>query len=162
MYIKKNNKTKSKPSQQNHGLQIHHVMLLILKMFLSSLSSDSSMFHLFHRVGKLGLQPLNYGHLVEVPFSIPNAQWGWPIYLQNRVVLGVPVGRYTIHWASGYMFLIDVLISLNKLNDFSYIKLLLLNDWGLEKFPSLEKKFNKKHVFPTFFSKITFHSTHAP
>ncbi len=37
---------------------------------------------------------------------IPDAQWGWPIYLQNWVVLGgFHVGKYTytIHWASGYL-----------------------------------------------------------
>ena len=33
--------------------------------------------------------------------AIPDAQWDWPIYLQNWVVLGVNVGKYTIHWASG-------------------------------------------------------------
>ena len=27
-------------------------------------------------------------------FTIPNAQWCWPIYLQNWVVLGVNVGTY--------------------------------------------------------------------
>ena len=27
--------------------------------------------------------------------SIPDAQWGWPIYLQNWVVLGVNVSKYT-------------------------------------------------------------------
>ena len=27
--------------------------------------------------------------------SFPDAQWGWPIYLQNWVVLGVNVGKYT-------------------------------------------------------------------
>ncbi len=33
--------------------------------------------------------------------TFPDTQWGWPIYLQNWVVLGVNVGKYTIHWASG-------------------------------------------------------------
>ena len=42
------------------------------------------------------------------PINIPDAQWGWPIYLQNWVVLGVYVlhlgsfggkciGKYTMH-----------------------------------------------------------------
>ena len=33
--------------------------------------------------------------------TCPDAQWGWPIYLQNWVVLGVNVGKHAIHWASG-------------------------------------------------------------
>ena len=34
-------------------------------------------------------------------WPFPNAQWGWSIHLQNWVVLGVNVGKYTLHWASG-------------------------------------------------------------
>ena len=31
----------------------------------------------------------------DVDFTFPDAQWGWPIYLQNWVVLMVNVGKYT-------------------------------------------------------------------
>ena len=27
----------------------------------------------------------------------PDTEWGWSIYLQNWVVLGVNAGKYTIH-----------------------------------------------------------------
>ena len=30
-------------------------------------------------------------------FCFPDAQWDWPIYLQNWVVFGVNVGKYAIH-----------------------------------------------------------------
>ena len=36
------------------------------------------------------------------PNTVPDTQWGWSINLQNWVVLGVNVGKYTIHWAFGF------------------------------------------------------------
>ena len=39
----------------------------------------------------------------------------WPIYLQNCVVLGVNVGRYTIHWAFEILLWIQNSLSLDML-----------------------------------------------
>ena len=50
--------------------------------------------------------------------SSPDAQWGWPIYLQNWVVLGVNVGKYTHpmeHLGSGNERIVIIIQSRGKL-----------------------------------------------
>ena len=47
----------------------------------------------------------NLDFLEKVTSSIPDAPWCWNIYLQNWAIFGVNVGKYSIHGASGYIFL---------------------------------------------------------
>jgi hypothetical protein len=46
----------------------------------------------------------NMGTILQMEFFliIPDASWCWNIYLQNWVIFGVNVGKYSIHGASGY------------------------------------------------------------
>ena len=38
--------------------------------------------------------------LASLQEQSPDAQWGWPIYLQDWVVVGLNVGKYTIHYVT--------------------------------------------------------------
>ena len=60
------------------------------------------------------------GTILQMEFFliIPDAPWCWNIYLQNWVIFGVNVGKYSIHGAYGYIYNLYILygLSFNKMS----------------------------------------------
>ena len=60
---------------------------------------------------------------------IPDAPWCWHIYLQNSVIFGVTVGKYSVHGAFGYLCIHGILQS-NGSSDLQSLAFCLSRSFG--------------------------------
>ena len=104
--------------------------------------------------------------LVFSPLSIPEDPWCWYIYLQNWVIYGVNVGKYSIHGAYGYGYGWNMLKQLplhflmpKKRN--TYISNSNLSGWWLT-YPSEKNEFVSWDHYSQLNGKIQHVPNHQP
>jgi hypothetical protein len=86
-----------------HGEITQQVMAKERPDYLGTACSEADLRRRFQSLGEtLGREEALGLVLREMlGFNIPDAPWCWNIYLQNWVIFGVNVGKYSIHGAYG-------------------------------------------------------------